>query len=310
MFKRIMLGAAKKLKFLPADTYAKIHYEYYTGKRLDLANPKEFNEKIQWIKTYYRPPILNKLVDKYAVRDYVEKTIGKEYLNDCLGVYNKVSEIDFNALPDQFVLKGVHGCNYNLIVKDKKRLNIPKAKLKIHKWLNQNYYYKSGQEWAYKDIKPRIICEKYLCELNNDSLNDYKLYCFNGKVKLIQVDLDRYNNFTRAFYDVEWNKQPFTKGTHCTPLDKSIEKPKALAKMIQLAEKLGKNFPFVRIDMYALEEKIIFGEMTFYPGDGRIEFSPDSYNKKIGDWIEIPELIGGQTCIKKVKNQKEIQYSI
>lgn len=291
---KLFLGLLKKLKFLPQKTYVRIYYRYYTKKKLSLENPQELNEKIQWLKVYYRPEILNQLVDKYAVRQYVIDTIGEQYLNKCYGVYDKVSEVDFDALPNQFVLKGVHGSGFNMIVKDKSKLNKTKARLKMRKWLFHNFYYKAGLEWAYKDVKPRIIAEEYLEDIDRGVLHDYKFFCFNGVPKFIHVDVDRFGNHQRLFYDLEWNKLPYK---HYLPNDANIDKPDSLAQMLKLSEQLSKGFPLVRVDLYSTEGKILFGELTFYPGNGILEFYPDDFNKTTGDYLTLPKLKEGQKYI-------------
>lgn len=291
---KLILGLLKKLKFLPQKTYVRIYYRYYTGKKLSLENPKELNEKIQWLKVYYRPKILNQLVDKYAVRQYVIDTIGEEYLNECYGVYDKVSEVNFDNLPNQFVLKGVHGSGFNLIVKDKNKLNKIAARLKMKKWLFHNFYYKAGLEWAYKDVKPRIIAEKYLEELDRGELHDYKFFCFHGVPKFIHVDVDRFGGHQRLFYDTQWNKLPYK---HYLPNDTEIEKPDTLEHMLRIAKLLSKDFPMVRVDLYSTQGKVIFGELTFYPGNGILEFYPDEFNKIAGAYINLPKLEEGQRYI-------------
>jgi len=289
----------KRLRFLPAPYYIKHYYEYYSGKKLDYDNLIEFNQKLSWYKVFFRPKILNTLVDKYAVRAFVKDKIGEDYLNECYGVFNKPSEVNFDKLPNQFVLKGTHGCNINLVVKDKTTLNKAKTKRLMAKWLRKNQYKRTGQEWAYKDVKPRIIAEKFIKNENRDSLTDYKFYCFNGIPKFLEVHLDREKNHKSAFYDFEFKKLPFSD----SPADKLIQedfgKPQTLSKMVELAGKLSEGFPFVRVDFYSVEDKITFGEMTFYPGDGRRDFYPKKYNKIIGDYFELPKIPAGEKLIKK-----------
>lgn len=285
--RKLGLGLLKKFKFLPPPFYVKIYYEYYTGKKLNLEDPREFNEKIQWLKVYYPDPRLTRLVDKYEVRTYVEEKVGPQYLNELLEVYNSPGEVDFEALPQKFVIKGVHGCNWNLIVEDKSRLNKWKARLKFRKWMSRNYYYRSGLEWAYKNIKPRLIAEKYLEEIGKKSINDYKFFCFNGEPRFIQVDLDRKQAHTRCYYDLNWNKLPFA-DTDYPPFSEALAEPANFREMISVVTRLADDFPFVRVDLYNIDGKIIFGEMTFYPADGRLEFIPEQYNTIIGDYISLP----------------------
>lgn len=295
--RKIWCGIVKKLKFLPQKTYVKYYYEYYTGKKLDYDNPVEFNQKISWYKVFYHPSILNQLVDKYAVREYVKEKIGGQYLNECYGVFDKPSDIDFDALPESFVLKGVHGYGFNLIVPKKSELNVTKAKFKLLKWYNKNQYYRGGMEWAYKDIKPRFILEKYLSEFDKGSITDYKFYCFDGKPKFVEVHLDRNQNHQSAFYDLEFNKLPFRDVPEKMWIKHKVEAPSNFEEMKEVAETLADKFPFVRVDMYSINGQIIFGEMTFYPADARDDFYPEEYNKIIGDYFKLPTIPNGQEVI-------------
>ena len=297
---RFKLRMLRKMTFLPPVKYAKYSYEYYTGKKLDLNNPKEFNEKIQWYKVYYHPKILNQLVDKYAVRAYVEDKIGAKYLNEFYGIYKSFSEINFDKLPNQFVVKATHASSYNLIVEDKSTLNKNKLKFLFKKWLNTNQYNRTGQEWAYKDVEPRLLIEKFLKENGQTSLIDYKFYCFKGVAKFLEIHLDREDDHKRAFYDLDFKKLPFRN----VPLKKSIEKelikPTTFDEMIVLSEKLADKLPYVRVDFYSIKDKIIFGEMTFYPSDGKKDFYPEEYNKSLGDLFEIPNIPIGKNEITEI----------
>jgi hypothetical protein len=288
--KKKFLRHLRKMRFLPPRIYVRIHYEYFTGKKLDLENPREFNAKIEWYKVYFRPKILTQLADKYEVRSYVEEKIGKQYLNELYAVYTSAKDIDFDSLPDQFVIKANHTNTHNLIVKDKKNLDKKKVIKQFNKWLTKNQYYKRGQEWAYKDIKPKLVIEKFLKEKDRDSLIDYKFYCFNGKPKFIDVHLDRMDDHKQGCFDLEFNLLPFGKSKNYNKISSDIEKPTNLAEMIFLAEKLADKLPFVRVDFYSIDGKSIFGEMTFYPADARKEFYPDEYNLIIGDYLELPKL--------------------
>jgi hypothetical protein len=299
MIRKTVLGILKKIKFLSPELYVRIYYEYYTGKKLNLKEPLEFNEKIQWIKVFYKPDILTKLVDKYAVREYVQQTIGDQYLSNLLQVTSNPSEIDFNTLPNRFVVKSTHACNFNLIVTNKKNYNKFKTRLLFKKWLARNQYYRGGLEWAYKNVPPKLIVEEYMEELGKDVLDDYKFYCFNGKPYMVQLDIARNNNHKRVFMDMAWKKLDIRKGT--LPIfNGNPKKPKEFDKMIKLATKLAANFPFVRVDLYNVNNKIIFGEMTFYPGDGRQEFYPDVYNRIYGDMLTLPTIPKGQEYIKTI----------
>lgn len=299
MIKRIGYGLLKKLKFLPNSLYMKIYYEYYTGKKLDLKNPIEFNEKIQWLKVFYRVPILHQLVDKYAVRDYVKEKVGERYLNELIAVYNRTSAVNFDKLPEQFVIKGVHGYHFNLIVKDKSTLNRVKAFYLMRKWMSKSQYTRGGLEWAYKSIKPRLIAEKYLSEIGKDDISDYKFFCFNGTPKLLHIDIDRSKVHKRAYYDMDWKKIPIKHDT-ISFIEEEIEKPSNFDEMIEVATKLADRFPFVRVDLYNLNGRIIFGEMTFYPADGRLAFIPEEYNTIIGNYIKLPKIPEGKKYITSI----------
>lgn len=298
LVEKARLAVLKKMKFLPPERYVGYYFQYYTGKKYHDDHPVEFYEKIQWYKAHYHPPILNRLVDKYAVREYVREKIGAQYLNDCIAVYDSPWKVDFDALPDRFVLKGVHGYGYNLIVSDKSKLNRTKARYKLCKWFLRNQYYRGGLEWAYKDIKPRFVAEKYLEELERDSITDYKFYCFSGKPKFLEVHLDRSSGGHRSgYFTLDFEPAPYND----VPPEKAIRtpppKPENFEEMKQLAEKLADRFPFVRVDFYSIRGKTIFGEMTFYPSDGRCDFYPQQYNRTIGDLFVLPRLSKGEKTI-------------
>ena len=293
----LRLRFLKKMTFLDPQKYVHYLYEYKTGKKLNLNNPIEFNEKLQWYKVFYHPKILNQLVDKYAVRTYVEEKIGAQYLNEIYGVYHNANEVDFNKLPNQFVIKANHTSSHNLICNDKSKLNIKKCRKLFKKWLNKNQYYRTGQEWAYKDVPPKLIAEAYLKESERECLTDYKFYCFNGKPNFVEIHLERTNDYRRGFYDLNFEKLPFNKGRKEDDITKKLEKPINFDEMVVLAEKLASKLPFVRVDFYAVNGKSIFGEMTFYPADGRKDFYPDKYNKIIGDLFILPEIPKGQKYI-------------
>lgn len=294
--KKILYGILKKMKFLPTEFYLKIYFEYYTGKKLNLEKPVEFNEKIQWLKAYYRPEILSQLVDKYAAREFVEERVGSQYLNTLYGVYYRTADVDFDALPEKFVIKGAHGYNFNLLVPDKSKINKLRARYLMRKWMSKNQYYRGGLEWAYKNVRPKIIAEKFLVEEGKPSISDFKYFFFNGKPKFIQIDMDRSEQHVRSYVDMNWEPLEFeTIGIrkHQGP----IEIPRNHLEMTEVATKLAQGFPFVRVDLYNLQGQIIFGELTFYPTDGRMEFYPDHFNRIIGNYLELPAIPPGQKYI-------------
>lgn len=297
--RRLYLSILKKFKhIMPIKTYVGIQYEYTRGRPLDLNNPVELNQKIQWLKAFYHPPILHTLVDKYAVRQYVEEKAGKQYLNELIAVYDNMSEINFDALPEQYVMKVVHGCGYNLIVPDKHKLNLLKAKLKLFKWTHKDQYQRSHKEWAYKGVKPRIIVEKFLQQEEGGDLIDYKFYCFNGKAEFVEVHHDRNHHHLSSFYDLNYQQLPFRDVSEEHMIKGDIKAPERFSEMVDVANKLAGNLPFVRVDLYYVNKQIVFGEMTFYPGSGTADFYPPEYNKLLGDKLTLPRIPTGEKEIK------------
>lgn len=263
------------------------YYLQRFGREIDLQNPKTFSEKIQWIKLNYRNNLMTRCADKFEVRDYIKEKNLDYILNDIYGVYDAVSEIDLSKLPNEFVLKATHGSGWNSICYNKESLNWKDEFKKIEEWLNTNYY-NIGREWVYKNIKPRIICEKLLIDEESSLPKDYRFFCFNGQPKLIQVDVDQSQGRKRNIYDINWNKMAFE---HGFPMSKSThKKPKNLSLMIEIAEKLSEDFPFVRVDLYNINGKIYFGELTFYPGNGFGVFKPDVYDSVIGSYLDLSNL--------------------
>ena len=270
---------------LPDKIYLKIQYRFHFGRTLDLNNPTTFNEKLQWLKLFNREKIYVTLVDKYAVKEYVASIIGEEYIIPTIGVYNRFQDINFDELPKRFVVKCTHDSGGLVIVKDKTNLEIDKARKKINKCLKTNYYY-HGREWPYKNVRPRILIEKYMVDAGHDELTDYKVMCFNGKARMIFTCTERFGDGLKVtFFDLEWNKLPFER--HYPASEKDIKKPKNLRKMIELSEKLSRDIPFVRMDWYEINGKLYFGEYTFYPGNGLEEFSPEEWDRKLGNMIDL-----------------------
>ena len=248
--------------------YLEKRYKITFGKNIDWENPKTFNEKLQWLKLYNRKPEYTTMVDKYAVREYIADKLGEEYLIPLLGVWNNPNDIDFTVLPEQFVLK----CNHNsgmgmCICKNKNELNIDNIKNKLKSGLKQNYYLTS-REWPYKNVKRKIIAEKYI-EDSKGEFVDYKFFAFNGYVPCVMVCIDRHINDTKFyFFDKDWNLLKLNKrGKEASP-NFTLPKPKNISEMFKIAEKLSKDIPFVRIDLYNADGKIYFGEITFFPDSG------------------------------------------
>lgn len=280
------LGSKGFLNWMPDETYLKLRYYAIFEKKLDIRNPQTFNEKLQWLKLYDRSTSYTNLVDKYEVRKYISKTIGEEYLIPLIGVWDNFDDIDFSILPNEFVLKCTHDSGGVVICTDKSKFDIEEAKRKINKCLRRNFYY-SGREFPYKNIKPKIICEKYLTEDSGTELKDYKFLCFNGKVKTLFVCSNRNskNGLKIDFYDTDWKLMPFER--HYPSSGIKIDKPKNYDKMIELSEKLSKDISFLRVDFYEVNSKLYFGELTFYPGSGFEEFTPESYDLLLGSWIKL-----------------------
>ena len=266
--------------------YLKKLYKYNMKKDLNLNNPQTFNEKLQWLKLYDRKDIYTTMVDKYEVKDYVKNIIGEEYIISTIGVWDKFDDIDFDKLPNQFVLKCTHDSGGLVIVKDKNHFDKNKARKKINHCLKRNYYLNT-REWPYKNVKPRIIAEKYMVDESGYELKDYKFFCFNGKCKAMFIATDR-NPKTETcfdFYDTKFKHLPFTNG-HPNSSQK-IKKPENFEMMIKLSEKLSKNIPQCRVDFYNINGKIYFGEITFSHWSGFKPFVPEEWDYTFGSWIKL-----------------------
>ena len=257
-----------------------------TGEKLDLQNPVTFNQKIQWLKVYDNTSEKTLLADKYLVRGWVEKKIGGKYLIPLLGVWDCFDDIDFTALPDKFVLKCNHGSHMNIVVKDKSNLDKMDAKQKMDIWM-QTKFSKKGFEQQYRNIIPKIIAEEYIENLGGE-IYDYKFFCFSGKVKYIQFLSDRQGGLKAAYFDVNWNLQPFTNNHPFVNF--SVNKLNNLEEMIEIAEKLADGFSFVRVDLYRLNDGTIkFGEMTFSPASGTQDWRPAAANRMLGNLVVLPK---------------------
>lgn len=303
----ILLTEAKKKEILKENFLNRVGYE------LNLDNPKSFNEKIMWSKLYYQNPLITQCCDKFAVKDYVTDTIGEEYIVKTIGQWDKPEDIDFDKLPNQFALKVNWSSGYNIIVKDKSKLDIPDTLRKLNLWTkpDRNAYYQFFN-WGFKHVKPVIYAEEYLEQVDGQ-VYDYKFFMFGGEMKMMFIATDRtgVNQLTHDFFDRDFNLLPFTYGgiRHADPLP---PKPRHYEEMIALAEKLAKPFPFVRVDFYEMGDRIALGEMTFYPGGGILPFDPIEWDYKIGEWYQLPEkmitdrpvpLLGLRVACKKVSNK-------
>ena len=275
------------LNWMPDKPYLQIFYYAEFGKFIDFKNPKTFNEKLNWLKLYYRRPDLITLVDKYEVKKYIADKIGEQYVIPTLGVWDKFEDINFNELPNQFVLKCTHDSGGLVVCKDKSKLNLKEVKAKIEKSLTNNYYLWT-REWPYKGVKPRIIEEKYMEDQETGELRDYKFFCFNGEPKLMFVASERgLKNTKFDFYDMQFHHMNIVQ--HYPNSECSIEKPEHFEKMVMLAEKLSAGFPHVRVDFYEANGQVYFGEMTFYHFGAIVPFETEEWDKKIGDWLVLPD---------------------
>ena len=277
------------LDWVPDSLYLKLLYRVIMGRKLNLKNPKEYNEKLQWLKLNDRKPEYAIMVDKYEVRGYIAELLGEQYLIPCLGIYDSVEDIDIDALPDKFVLKCTHDSGSVEICKDKSCYDMEGAKHRLSQAMKRNYY-ATYREWPYKYVKPRIIAEGYL-EGDEGDLKDYKVMCFNGEAKIIEVHENRFVEgkvHTQTFYDREWEIVPLTQVETVT-VDKPSERPRQLEEILRLSELIAKDMYHARIDWYIEGDKIYFGEITFYDGSGFESVSTPEMERMLGDMIKLPE---------------------
>lgn len=290
---RILISIIIKLAYIPGfykimtdETYLKICYYLFLGKKLIIRNPKTFNEKMQWLKLHDKNPKYTSMTDKYEIRKYIKNTLGVQYLVPLLGVYDSFDEIDFRALPNNFIIKCTHDSGGYVICKDKTMFNFNSAKKKINKHLKINYYYRF-KEWPYKNVIPRIIIEKYMVDESGYDLKDYKFLCFNGEPYCLHVCVDRHTGegLKLSYFDMNWNLMPVKK--RYPNIDRILVKPLNFDKMIEISRIISKDIPFVRIDFYEIKGEIYFGEITFFPGSGFTKFYPEKYDKIFGNLIKL-----------------------
>lgn len=289
--RKLLLMAAPMLS---DEFFLKRLFKLRFGRSLNLENPKTYNEKLQWLKLHDRRPEYPIMVDKAEVKKYVASIIGEEHIIPTLAVYNRVEEIDFDALPNQFVLKCTHDSGGIVICRDKDKLDRKDAIKKLKKGLKTNYFYQN-REWAYKNVKPRIIAERYMTNDSNsavDELSDYKWFCFDGEPKAMFIATDRFAEGEETkfdFYDMDFNHLPFTNGH--PNASKPISKPAGFGTMKELARKLSRGIPHVRVDFYDVNGQIYFGELTFFHWSGTMPFEPEEWDYKFGEWLMLPQLI-------------------
>lgn len=275
------------MRIVPDKAYIQMYYFAHFKRFCNLRNPETYNEKLNWLKLHDRNEEYTKLVDKYEVKEYIASIIGEDYIIPTLGVWNHFDDIDFEKLPNQFVLKCTHDSEGLVIVKDKSKLDKVAAKEKIEAALKQNFYY-IGREWPYKNVKPRIIAEKYMEDHVDGELRDYKFFCFDGQPKAMFIASDRASDHVKFdYFDLEFNhldikqKYPHAQNT--------LRKPETFDKMIEFSKILSKGFPHVRVDFYEVDGRLYFGELTFYHFSGFMPFEPSKWDKTFGDWIHLPK---------------------
>ena len=275
---------------LSDEKYLKKQYKFWMGKELNLEHPETYTEKIQWLKLNDRKPIYTAMVDKCEAKKYVAERIGEEYIIPTLGVWDNFDDIDFDTLPNRFVLKCTHDSGGLVIVRDKSKLDKAKARKKITRCLKTNYFY-HGREWPYKNVKPRIIAETFMEDSETSELRDYKFFAFNGEAKALFVATERQKAGTEVkfdFFDMEYNHLPIKNGH--PNADVPPQKPKCFDEMKVLAGKLSEGIPQLRVDFYEVDGKVYFGELTFAHFGGTVPFEPDEWDKTFGDWTVLPEI--------------------
>lgn len=287
--KETRLKILNALKWIPDKEMIKLQYRIHMSRKLSLKDPQRYTEKLQWYKLYYRDALMTQCADKYAVRKYIKSKGYGSILNELYGVYDRVDKIDFDKLPNKFVLKTTNGSSTNIFCKDKKMLNVENVKEQLNKWM-KNKGKSFGREWAYDNISPKIICERYLEDSEGEGINDYKFICFNGRVEIIVIDKGRFSHHVRNFYDRNWNYLDVY-SDHSNFGD-NMERPEFIDEMIDIAEILAKDFPTVRVDLYYVNNKTYFGELTFYPWGGYVNFYPDKFDYIMGEKFILPNKKG------------------
>ncbi len=279
--------AIKHPKWFSDKLFLKTMFRHFMGTELNLNNPKTFSEKLQWLKLYDRKPEYTRMVDKYEARKYVAGIIGEEYIIPTLAVYNSTSEIDLEALPDKFVLKCTHDSGSVAICKDKKTFQKREAFAILEKGLSKNYFWQN-REWPYKNVKPRIIAETYMEDIETQELRDYKFFCFDGKVKALFIAEDRQGDEETKFdfFDADFHHLDIRNGH--PNADTPPAKPHSFEKMKEMAEKLSQGIPHLRVDFYEANGKIYFGELTFSHWSGFTPFEPEEWDLKFGEWLHLP----------------------
>lgn len=280
----------KILDLLPDKTVVRLQYYASLGRFPNLKNPERFTEKLQWYKLNYRTPLMTQCADKYKIRFYLKDKGYEDFSPELYQVCDTFEEIDFDKLPEAFAIKCNNSSGTNIFIKDKSKMNLDEVAEEVRSWKKVKTI-SAGREWAYENIEQKIVVEELLIShdgTQQDSLNDYKFLCFNGEPKLLWVDMDRTTNHKRAFLDMDWNMLDVT--SNRTKTDEFIPKPYGFERMVEVARDISKDFPFVRVDFYSVNEKLYVGELTFYPWSGCVEFTPDSFDFELGSYFTLPPI--------------------
>ena len=276
----------------PDKLYLKLMFRCKMGYKLDLQNPKSFSEKLQWLKLYNHNPLYTTLVDKYAVKDYVAKIIGEEHVIPTLGVWDNANDIDFDSLPNRFVLKTTNGGGGDVVIcKDKSKFDRDYAVKHLNQGLKKSIY-KKLREWPYKNVKPRIIAEKYMEDESGCGLTDYKFHTFNSVPKVLLVVRDRFGKSHGRFdyFDpISFNQMDFCAKEGRPPEKTDLKKPKYYDEMLEIVKKLATRINYVRIDLYNVNGNVYFSEFTFFGGSGFDKFNPEAWDYKFGEWLILPK---------------------
>lgn len=289
----VRVGKNSFLRRMDDEQYLKMIFRDRMGYPLDLENPKTFNEKLQWLKLHDRKPEYSRMVDKYEAKKYVAARIGEEYIIPTLGVWDSFDEIDFDSLPEQFVLKCTHDSGGLIIVRDKAKLDMEAARKRIERSLKRNYYW-SSREWPYKDMKPRVLAEMYMEAPGSKALPVYKFFCFDGVPKIIQsIQNDKQANETIDYFDTQWNRLDMRQNYPNS--EKPLSKPQNLEQMVTVAGELAKDkLGFLRVDLYNIGGAVYFSEFTFFSDSGMAKFQPEEWDRTLGDWVTLPDISAGK----------------
>lgn len=283
--------------FISDEQYVRLYARYRQGRWSNLDEPRTFGEKIQWLKLNYQRPEFHRIVDKFAVREIVAERVGPEILIPLHGVYDDPDEIQVNALPESFVLKPTHGSGWVIACPDRAEFDRPSARRNLRRWMRRDHYY-HAREKPYRGLPRRIVCETFLRGPDGQVAEDYKIFCFGGKPRFIEVDVGRFTGQCRNYYDTDWNLVDLA--IHYPNCEQPIERPAKLDEMLKVASRLSEGFPFLRVDLYLVDSRIYFGEMTLYPGNGVTTFDPPEYDRIFGDLIELPAPTNGEVAISAV----------